>query len=88
MIDLKECIEKRESIDKGNTSIRYTGKVAEVYIHGTHLGDYVYNEGLFHVNVYSLMSYPTELTVAHLRALGVDVDISGDYVKLEGRPIC
>jgi hypothetical protein len=60
-----------------NTRVDYhndeNGETAEVYLHGNHIGTYVYKQVQFYVNGSTLAKWPTRTTKSRLRALGAKV---------------
>ena len=55
------------------TTTRACIEYAKVYLHGNHIGTYVYSLNRFDVNKETLAKWPTRTTKSRLRALGASV---------------
>lgn len=56
-----------------STTERSCIEYAKVFLHGNHIGTYVYSHNRFDVNMLTLAKWPTRTTKSRLRALGASV---------------
>jgi hypothetical protein len=77
------AIGQKKSWQESNTAVVYQPEIstdeqaspdyAQVYLHGNHLGTFIYSLSCFHVNMATLTQWPTATTKSRLRALGASV---------------
>jgi len=77
------AIGQRKSWKDANTEVVYQPEItsnerscieyAKVFLHGNHIGTYVYSLNRFDVNTMTLAKWPTRTTKSRLRALGAQV---------------
>ena len=77
------AIGQRKSWREANTEVIYQPELstperacieyARVYLHGNHIGTFVYSLNRFDVNMATLTQWPTRTTKSRLRALGASV---------------
>ena len=77
------AIGQKKSWKNANTEVVYQPEVstteqsspdyAQVFLHGNHIGTYVYSLNVFNVNMMTLIKWPTRTTKSRLRALGATV---------------
>lgn len=82
-IQMNAAISNRESWTSGNTAVVYECALdepmrarieqARVFLHGNHIGTYIYKIGRFDLNPRTLALWPTRTTKSRLRALGATV---------------
>lgn len=73
--DMCLAIGQKRSWKDANTSVEYQQGIdcARVYLHGNHIGTYVYSLNKLEVNKETLARWPTRTTKSRLRALGATV---------------
>ena len=77
------AIGQKKSWKEANTEVVYQPEIstdeqaspdyAQVYLHGNHIGTFIYSLSCFHVNMATLTQWPTRTTKSRLRALGAKV---------------
>lgn len=69
------AIGQRKTWKDVNTSVEYQNGIdcARVYLHGNHIGTFIYSLNQFNVNMTTLAKWPTRTTKSRLRALGANV---------------
>ena len=95
--DMVRAIENKKDMHMNNTRVVYQEELettmracmeyAKVFLHGNHIGTYLYRDKKFHVNRATLLAYPTRTTMSRLRALGVSVGTRKGKVVLEGETL-
>jgi hypothetical protein len=78
-----KAVTSKVSWSLANTSVEYQCELndslharmeqAKVYLHGNHIGTFLYRDVKFHINCETLARWPTRTTKSRLRALGATV---------------
>ena len=80
------AIKNRVPFHGRNTAVYINTFGAEIFLHGNHIADWTWEDGLF-VNEYTLSRWPSVTTKSRLRALGANVYTKKRQVYLDGKAI-
>ena len=80
-LEMKAAVANRRNWKSGNTEVVADSNTAKVYLHGNHIA--TINGNNVEVNMDTVRRWPTNTTLARLRALGVSVRRAGGVVQFE-----